>query len=319
MHALQQPLPAAAPVAASWELPEPLAVAEVRTGDDSLIILRRHGNPDGPRIVLSHGNGLAADLYFPFWSLLLERFDIIVHDYRSHGWNPSADLRTHHFPTFVWDVEYVLQGIEREFGAKSPIGVFHSMSAMTSVWHALRAGPKFGALVLFDPPFSPPNGDAHEYAIVGLEQALGARSRQRQHWFRTREEFAEVVRGASAFDRVLPGVPELFAETTLRPVADGGEGYELCCPREHEAQVFESFLDSTFELALGSFPCPLKLIGADPTVPEPFPPAVALRELAGRCGLNYDYVPETTHFLQIEKPEECVDIMLSFLARHGLV
>ncbi len=48
--------------------------------DGTVITLRRHGNPAGPRMVLSHGNGLAADLYYPFWSLLADRFDIVVHD-----------------------------------------------------------------------------------------------------------------------------------------------------------------------------------------------------------------------------------------------
>ena len=46
--------------------------------DGALIILRRHGNPKGQRIVLSHGSGLSADLYYPFWSLLTDSFDIVI-------------------------------------------------------------------------------------------------------------------------------------------------------------------------------------------------------------------------------------------------
>ena len=56
-----------------WEIPEPLSVHEVNMEDGAVIFLRRHGNPAGPRLVLSHGNGLAIDLYYPFWSLLLRR------------------------------------------------------------------------------------------------------------------------------------------------------------------------------------------------------------------------------------------------------
>ena len=29
-------------------------------------------------MLLTHGNGVAADLYFPFWSLLAERFDLFL-------------------------------------------------------------------------------------------------------------------------------------------------------------------------------------------------------------------------------------------------
>ncbi len=48
--------------------------------DGTNIVLRRHGNPRGPRLVLCHGNGLATDLYYPFWSLLADECDLIVYD-----------------------------------------------------------------------------------------------------------------------------------------------------------------------------------------------------------------------------------------------
>ena len=300
-----------------WEVPEPLATGQVRAADGSLIVLRRHGNPDGPRLVLSHGNGLAIDLYYPFWSRLADRFDLIVHDFRSHGWNPRAPLETHHFPTFVWDNEHVARGIDRHFGERPKIGVFHSMSALTALYQALRAGPRFAALVLFDPPLSPPSGDRLEAAYFDRENELAARTRRRQERFATREELVEIVRAAPPFASLLPGVPDLYAEATLRPVANG-QGYELCCPREHEAQVFETFLDSSIELAMGSFPCPLKIIGGDPTGSHPFVPSIVLRDFARRCDLDYDFVPGASHFLQIEKPAECVALMLEFLERHGL-
>ena len=69
------------------QLSKPHCVVEVPIAGDASIFVRRHGNPDGPRLVLSHGNGLAADLYYPFWSLLEDRFDLILYDFRNHGWN----------------------------------------------------------------------------------------------------------------------------------------------------------------------------------------------------------------------------------------
>ena len=148
----------------------------------------------------------------------------------------------------------MVRGIDRHFGAKPKVGVFHSMSALTALYQALRSGPRFAALVLFDPPFSPPNGDRLESEYLERENELSARTRRRQARFATREEFAETVRGASVFNRLLPGVADLYARATLRPAADGAGGFELCCPREHEAQVFETFLDSSFELAMGASP-----------------------------------------------------------------
>ena len=47
-----------------WELPEPLATCTIDATDGIRISVRRHGNPDGPRLVVSHGNGLAVDAYY---------------------------------------------------------------------------------------------------------------------------------------------------------------------------------------------------------------------------------------------------------------
>ena len=41
----------------------------------------------GPRPFITDTSGLTADLYCPFWSLIDDEFDLIVHDLRNHGWN----------------------------------------------------------------------------------------------------------------------------------------------------------------------------------------------------------------------------------------
>ena len=98
-----------------WKIPAPLATAEARMEDGARIIIRRHGNPKGPRIVLSHGNGFSADLYYPFWSLLTDRFDVVIYDIRSHGWNPLSDLQAQNFWTFVNDNVNYLPGHRQAF------------------------------------------------------------------------------------------------------------------------------------------------------------------------------------------------------------
>ena len=62
--------------------------------------------------------------------------------------------------------------------------------------------------------------------------------------------------------------------------------------------------------------CPIKAIGADPTIPHSYMPSMDLEELQL---LDYDFVPETTHLLQIEKPEVCAALALEFLKNQGLV
>ena len=93
-------------------------------------------------------------------------------------------------------------------------------------------------------------------------------------------------------------------------MVDGGTGYQLCCPREYEAQVFEQLYSSAVAADIKNLPCPTKVIGADPTERFSFLPSVDLNDMVA---LDYDFVPETTHLLQLEKPAECVALMLDFL------
>ena len=61
--------------------------------------------------------------------------------------------------------------------------------------------------------------------------------------------------------------------------------------------------------------CPKKIVGADPTLPHSYLPTLDQR-LAYE--VDYDFIPETTHLLQLEKPEECVAVTREFLERHDL-
>ncbi len=294
-----------------WVLPEPLATAEIAVTDGATSVLRRHGNPDGPRLVLCHGNGLATDLYYPFWSLLVDRFDIVLYDLRNHGWSSLSDIRTHNIATFASDNEHIFRGIDRHFGEKPKIGVFHALSAVVALNHE-PPGEGFAALVLFDPPIYPPSGNLLE--VDALWRRSGIVAQMRQEWFERRKYLADTIRSMPMFEGLQPGVADLFAETTLRP-ASSGRGYKLRCPREYESRIFEYSFAYNFEPKAQDIACPIKVIGGDPTVPLSFLPSM---DLTGLIGLDYDFVPRTTHFLQLEDPQECVDIMLEFLEDRGV-
>ena len=123
-----------------WRVPEPPAVHEVRLGGGAVTALRRHGNPSGPRIVLSHGNSLAIDLYYPFWSRLAADFDLVLYDLRNHGWNAVGPLRSHNVPTLIDDHLRIQEAIATEFGRKPQAGVFHSLSGLVSLLSPTRGG-----------------------------------------------------------------------------------------------------------------------------------------------------------------------------------
>ena len=292
----------------NWQIPEPLAIREARLYDGSVTWLRRHGNPAGPRIVLSHGNGLSADAYYPFWSLLVDHFDLVLYDFRNHGWNTVGNLEARQWRRFIEDNTEVLSAIDAHFGEKPKIGVFHSMSAVTAV---LQKSDAFSALVLFDPPTCPHGRASQDFRKIGNQ--MGKAATNRQAWFKTRDDLAERLLRSSAYQLLLPGVPVLIAQTTLRRVENG---YVLCCPPMYEAQVGMQLYDAAAASDISHLPCPVKVIGADPTVPFSFLPSVDLSDIVA---LDYDFVPEATHFLQLEQPEACLTRMLDFLEGRQLV
>ena len=124
-------------------------------------------------MLLSHGCGLSIDCYYPFWSLLLDRFDLFVFDIRSHGWNPPGPREAQNIPTFVRDFESVLRAVGQGFDERPVTGVFHSLSALVALLHE-EQWKGFSSLVLFDPPIRPPGGRPEGFGGHG-----GGHERQR--------------------------------------------------------------------------------------------------------------------------------------------
>ena len=290
-----------------WDLPAPLLTEFVQVDADTTIAVRRHGNPDGPRLVMSHGNGLAVDLYYPFWSLLTDEFDVVVYDLRNHGWNPQTSQERHNVPTLVEDHERVMEAIDARFGSKSTVGVYHSIAALIPLLSPTM-GSAYSALVMFDPPLRKPNVSDEQFDAASMRTASMARRRTAR--FRSLEEYAEFLPIVPAFRQMVPGAHELMSRTTLREREDG-DGYELRCPPEYEAQIIDYARIFCLAVDFEAMQCPLKVIGADPTLPYSYLPTLDLSDVSI---VHYDFLPDATHFLPLEKPEECVAAMREFLS-----
>lgn len=304
----------------NWIVPDPLASCEVRLDDETVTVLRRHGNPQGPRLVLSHGNGLAIDLYYPFWSHLTEDYDLILYDQRNHGWNSVGDQQKHDVPTLIHDQRLILEAIDDQFGHKPKVGVYHSVSALITLLSIstfkdlISSGPAidFAGLVLFDPPLCKPGVSQVEFDAAA--EQVAAATRRRGHLFQTEEDFVELLSYSPGFVHVVPGVRELMAKTTLRRT-ESGVGFELRCPREYEAQIIDYSRSYSVLVDFDELVCPTKVIGADPTLPYSYLPTLDLRDMVT---VDYDFLPETTHFFPLEQPEECVSLLREFLESNSL-
>ena len=111
---------------------------DLTMSDGAIIRIRRYGNTDGVRLFLTHGNGFAIDGYYPYWKLLIERFDLIVFDMRNHGINPFSGADGHHYAQLSNDIGSIYHGVTNELGHKTSVGVFHSFSARAAMKHATQ-------------------------------------------------------------------------------------------------------------------------------------------------------------------------------------
>lgn len=275
-------------------------------GDGTVTVLRRHGNPDGPRLVMTHGNGLAVDLYYPFWSLLADDYDLIVYDLRSHGWNEVGAIDRHNMPSFVDDHDRIMEAIDKEFGVKPKVGVFHSVAALISLLSP-TAGSAFQGRFLFDPPLCKPGRSYEQMEAAATHTAT--LTRRRAERFPTRGDFSNLLRFVPLFSRVVPGVLHLMAQTTLRRGA-GREDYELRCPKEYEARIVEYAGIFSVMVDFDTLQSPTKVMGADPTLPFSYLPTL---DLSAILTVDYDFLPEATHFLQLEEPQACADAVREFV------
>jgi pimeloyl-ACP methyl ester carboxylesterase len=304
-------------VGAVAHVPAPNGILDLKMDDGAIMLVRRHGNPTGPRLLLSHGNGLAIDAYLPFWNLLRDRYDLILLDVRNHGANPLHGGAGHDMAHFVTDLEQVLGEVERAFGAKPVAGIFHSLSGLIAIRHALQYPHRWRALVLFDPPIYPRDGHPLRDVQQNDKDGLAARARRRTERYPSPDHFAKQLASNRGFTRWRPEAYEMMARATLRHDAAIGE-WILACPRELEARVFEENRDPSLWLRLSELQTPVKLIGADPHLEAAGAPALISQAIAEETPVDYEAISETTHFLQMEKPEECVRAMETFLARHGM-
>ena len=300
-----------------FELPAPRETFEVELEDGAKICMRRHGREDGVRLLLTHGNGFAADAYFPFWQHLLPNFDLLVFDFRNHGQNVPVVPSHHTYEQFTRDLDRVIHAVKARCGERQTAGLFHSMSARTAMKHAIEIGWCWDALMLFDPPNVPPPGHPIYAAMEEFEKRLTEWARRRRRRFASIDELTQEYLQSRATARWVPGAHELMARSVLRKSPDGN-GYELVCDPENEATIYAQALTLNLWPRASEFGGPVKLIGCDPNMKGAPATGPANKALGNEGGYNYDFVESTGHLLQIEKPQECVKLTLEFLVQCGL-
>jgi pimeloyl-ACP methyl ester carboxylesterase len=301
----------------NFVVPAPSETFDIALEDGASIRIRRHGNRDGMRLAVTHGNGFAADAYLPFWQLLTPRYDVLVFDFRNHGQNVPVEPANHNYAQLSRDLDRVLDGIKSRLGKKTTVGVFHSMSARAAMKDAIEIGWRWDALVLFDPPNVPPTDHPRYKAMEVFENKLTEFALGRRRKFRSVEELAAEYLKSRATERWVAGAHELMARSVLRRSPDG-DGYTLVCAPENEAAIYAEALTLNLWPRASAFGGPVTLIGADPDLKGAPATAQTNQALGVENGYDYAFVPGTDHLLQIEQPAECARLVEEFIAKCGL-
>ncbi|MFP6748792.1 MAG: alpha/beta hydrolase [Alphaproteobacteria bacterium] len=299
------------------EVPAAYNSFDLAMDDGATIGIRQHGNPDGARLFISHGNGFAIDGYLPFWGPLRDRFDLVLFDVRNHGCNKPAGADGHDYAQMARDLDSIYLGVNERLGTKTSVGVFHSMSARAAMKHAVDIAWRWDALVLFDPPNVPPTGHRLYETMCIFERRLVDWAMTRPGRFDTPGQLAEEYASNRGHGRWVEGAHDLMARAILRRDEANG-GWVLSCQRELEASIYLAAMTLHLWPRGEDFGGPVKLIGADPEMKGVPPTALANQMLHEECGFAYEAIPGTGHMLQIEKPAECIAALISFLKTCGI-
>ncbi|MEE8517450.1 MAG: alpha/beta hydrolase [Alphaproteobacteria bacterium] len=299
------------------ELPTPIECFDLAMEDGATIRVRRHGNADGARMFLSHGNGFAADAYLPFWGPLATRFELIIFDFRNHGHNPPSDAANHNYAQMSRDLERIFEGVTGRLGAKTNIGAFHSMSGRAAMKHAIEIGWRWDALFLFDPPNIPLAGHPLHQPLMDFELKLIAWASQRQDRFKDTGELAQQYAALRSHKNWVEGAHDLMARSVLHREVETGD-WVLSCRRELEASIYRQALTLNLWPRYDEFGGPVKLIGADPSIKNPSPTAAANFALHQENGYPFEAIAGSGHMLQLERPAECRKAVTSYLRELGI-
>ena len=119
------------------------------------------------------------------------------------------------------------------------------------------------------------------------------------------------------FRRLRTGVAELNARAVLRFDPARGD-WLLCCPGPVEASLYTEVAELPIWRQPGPPVRPLLIVASDPR-PEDAPKTAPCCKLyCETFGIDYAFVPDTSHLLQLEEPEQCFALFDGFLAKNGI-
>ncbi len=257
------------------------------------------GDRDLPTVLFSHATGFHARCYVPVAEALADRFCSFGIDHRGHGSTPQPEGWDVDWSWFGRDVTAVATTLAPDGGL---VGAGHSMGGAALLMAAAANPGLFSRLVLFEPIV--PNlavADGTRAPIDMEEIPIVQGARRRRRTFESVDEAIANYAQKPPLSLMTPEALRAYVEHGFRPTPDG-DGVELRCRPEYEAQVFVSSQQNRVWDDLPDVDAPTVLIAGhvDDNQPSRYIEATVDRI----PDATYVSLPHQTHFGPFNDPDE---------------
>jgi len=256
-----------------------------------------------------HANGYPPECYKSFLELLQAQYHVFGMHLRPL-WPDSRPNEIHSWKPFSEDLLQFLAGQPAPV-----IGVGHSIGAIVTLRTALQDPTKFRALILIDPVLFVPSRliPWKLFYTLGLSDRVhpliaGAKRRRRE--FDSLETVFRRYRGRRIFRYMSDENLRIYIEGITQLKSDGT--YELVFSPEWEAQIYRTSLqDFDIWRRLPNLEVPTLFIRGAETDTFLENAASLVKRMQPKA--RVETLDKSTHLLPLERPQEVVDIMQSFL------
>jgi pimeloyl-ACP methyl ester carboxylesterase len=258
---------------------------------------------------MAHATGFHARVWDQVINHLGRRYVIAV-DQRGHGRSEKTLIR--HWRVMGED----LAAVVRELDLRDAIGVGHSMGGHAMAEAAAACPDRFRRLVLIDPVIF---GPSDYRRAEGMVEQLGGQTHptaKRRNRFTSPGEMFERFRDRPPYARFDPSVLRDHCEYGLLSAPDD-DGYVLACPPEVEASVYmSSGTNGSVYQSIRSVQIPVMILRArGPSGERDMMDFVSSPTWPGLVHEFPDghelHLPEHTHFLPMEEPEQAAGYILA--------
>jgi len=270
---------------------------------------------EGPLAHFSHATGFCAETYTPIAERLCHRLRVVGMDDRGHGRSTApADPRK----LKDWDLFARDLGAFVSYLGVPVIAMGHSRGAVASLLLAAKRPELVRALVLIDPTILPFSWMWWWYLAkkTGLARLvpIAARAARRNPFWPDKETILSTYREKPPFKAWEKGFLEGYISGGT--VGNSGGGIRLSCTPEWESRCFAVCSHDVWGYVPEIRQPTLLIYGA---ASDTFLASAARRferKLPHAVVRRFD---RTSHFVPMERPDDTVDVILSFLEEKGLL